>query len=146
MTVTVSDEEGNSASQTFTINVNEVNLPPVLEDIADQTVEPDTELTLTAVATDPDIPVNMLTYSLNQEALDAGMTIDPDTGEISWTPTVDQADTSLDVTVTVTDDGDPAASDTTSFTVQVGSGTGGGNPIIDGIAGDELLVRNSHSA
>ncbi|MFK7848726.1 MAG: putative Ig domain-containing protein, partial [Rhodothermales bacterium] len=66
VTLTVTDEEGRSTMATFTITVNEVNLPPELAAIADTTVEIGTELAITAVATDPDIPENTLTYSLDQ--------------------------------------------------------------------------------
>ncbi len=128
VTVTVTDEEGREGMQTFTITVNEVNLPPVLDPIDDQVAEVDVELTIDANATDPDIPENNLTYSLDQASLDAGMVIDPDTGVITWTPTADQEMTDFEVTVTVTDDGDPAASDTETFTISVGNA---GGPMVE---------------
>ncbi len=130
VTVIVVDEDENEASETFTVNVNEVNLPPVLDVIEDQNVDAEANLSFTATASDPDLPANQLTYSLDQASEDAGMTIDTATGEFSWTPTADQAQASFEVTVTVTDDGNPAASDSQSFVIQVGSG-GSNNPVID---------------
>src|SRR5512136_2483021 len=51
-------------SETITVHVNEVNVAPVLDPIGDKTVTVMTLLTFTATATDPDIPVQTLTFSL----------------------------------------------------------------------------------
>jgi len=72
-------------SKTISITVTPVNDAPVLAALADQIVAEDTTLTVTATATDPDLPANTLTFSL--AAAPAGMTIDPATGVITWTPT-----------------------------------------------------------
>ncbi len=82
--------------QLITLTVEEVNLPPVLAEIGDQVVEAGEELTFTATATDPDLPVQTLTFSLL--GAPDGASIDPATGVFTWTPTVDQAG---DHTVTV---------------------------------------------
>ncbi|MBE0534035.1 MAG: putative Ig domain-containing protein, partial [Phycisphaerae bacterium] len=63
-------------------------------------------------ATDPDVG-DVLTYSLTTAP--AGMTIDPTTGLIEWTPTSEQAgDNSVTVSVT-----DGVASDSQTFSVSV---------------------------
>src|SRR4029077_5904597 len=53
-----------SATNIFTVVVNEVNLPPELPNQPDVTIAPLTPLVVTNTATDPDIPVNTLTYAL----------------------------------------------------------------------------------
>ncbi|MDQ2985334.1 MAG: putative Ig domain-containing protein [Armatimonadota bacterium] len=104
---------------TFSITVEEVNLAPTVGAIADQTVMAGATLSLTATATDPDLPANGLTFSLALGA-PAGATIDGNTGEFNWTPGIgDVGDHTI--TVRVTDDGDPAMSDTEDFTVHVGA-------------------------
>ncbi len=117
VTVTVTDEEGRMGTQTFTITVNEVNRPPVLEPIADQTVLGGDTIEIAAIGSDPDIPENTLTYSLDQASLDLGMTIDPDTGIITWTPAANQPVGAYPVTVTVDDNADPNATASQSFTL-----------------------------
>ena len=55
VTVQVEDSLGASDTQSFTITVADVNEPPILEFIGNQTVDEGTELTFTATASDPDI-------------------------------------------------------------------------------------------
>jgi hypothetical protein len=57
-----------SATNTFTVVVNEVNSAPVLQPIGDQTVHFGIPLSLQAVATDADLPTNTLTFSLDHGA------------------------------------------------------------------------------
>lgn len=161
-------------SDTLMISVNEINLAPTLivpAEIANQTssIQVGEAMNLVFSATDPDIPTNTLTYSL--EPSDIGASIDPDTGSFAFTPTADQNGQSLGFTVTVTDDGGTNApttgdlSDTHAFTVDVGAcrfanlsdwnidesggtdGTRGGAEAIDCAAvlteGDSFLVEMS---
>jgi hypothetical protein len=93
-----------------------LNHPPVLNPIADQVIDEGRTLTFTATASDPDIPANVLTFSLDPGA-PAGATIDPVTGAFSWTPPPGAADASF--TIRVTDNGSPALSDTQQFRVHV---------------------------
>ena len=86
--------------------------------IGDQSVDELVELTFTATATDADLPANTLTFSPGRRATDAGMTIDPDTGVFTWTPTEAQGPGVYTVTVTVTDDG--FTTDTETITITVG--------------------------
>ncbi len=107
VTVTVTDSgTGNLVdSETFTITVSDTNTAPVLDPIGNQSVDELATLTFTATASDSDVPVDTLTYSLDAASLAAGMTIDAVTGEFSWTPTESDGGSVPSVTVTVTDSG-----------------------------------------
>src|SRR5262249_42287471 len=63
------------------------------------------------------IPANALTFKLLSAP--AGMTLDPTTGVLVWTPTEAQGPSTNLITVRVTDDGSPPLSVTNSFTVFV---------------------------
>src|SRR5256884_54578 len=106
-----------SVTNTFTVTVNEVNLAPVLTVPADQTMAEQTTLNVNASATDSDIPANTLTFALVSAPL--GMSINPVSGAITWTPGEAQGPGTNLVSVSVTDNGVPALSATNSFTVIV---------------------------
>ncbi|HPW92932.1 MAG TPA: putative Ig domain-containing protein [Verrucomicrobiota bacterium] len=91
-----------SASQGVTITVREVNTPPALAAIPSQRIRPTRPLTFAAVATDPDLPANPLTFSLDPGA-PAGAAIDPATGVFTWTPTPLQNNTTNLIKVRVSD-------------------------------------------
>ncbi|OGV77489.1 MAG: hypothetical protein A3K18_12010 [Lentisphaerae bacterium RIFOXYA12_64_32] len=124
VTVTVMDNGANPATltdaETFTITVNEVNRAPVLGLIGDKAVDEQAALTFTAAATDPDLPAQALTFSLDAASLGMGMTITAG-GAFSWAPTEAQGGMGYAVTVTVTDNGgDPASlTDSETFTITV---------------------------
>ncbi len=82
--VCVSDGELDDC-ETITVTVNEVNVPPVLGEIEDQTVDEHETLEFTATASDGDDPEQELVFSL--DGAPEGAVIDPETGEFSWTPT-----------------------------------------------------------
>jgi hypothetical protein len=103
-----------SATNSFTVIVNEVNNAPVLAVQGDRTVTRFTTLTVTNTATDADLPANTLSYLLVNPP--AGATIDAN-GVIHWTAGAGPA-TNVFTTV-VTDDGTPSLSATNSFTVTV---------------------------
>src|SRR5207248_386757 len=94
------------------------NTAPLLAGIPDQIVAEGTLLSLTASATDVDIPVNLLTFSLGSGA-PSGMTIDSTTGALTWTPSEGQGPGIYAISVIVLDNGTPALSSTNSFTVVV---------------------------
>ena len=106
-----------SDETSFNVIVEEVNQAPTLNPIANQSTSVGATVNVTASATDPDLPANELTFSLEPGA-PAGATIDPSTGEFSWTPGLGTVGDHV-VTVRVTDDGEPAMSDTEDFTVTV---------------------------
>jgi hypothetical protein len=120
ITVIVTDDgtPNLSASQSFTVVVLETNSPPVLAPIADQVVTEGILLSVTNSATDPDLPANILTFSLATNA-PAGAAIDPTNGLFAWTPTEAQGPSTNLITVIVTDDGTPSMSATQSFTIVV---------------------------
>ena len=95
------------------------NRPPIVSAIAEQTVPAGTLLTLTVAASDPDIPAQTLTFSL-EPPVPARAEINPVTGLFTWNPAQAQALNSYSITVRVTDDGKPNRSATGSFTVTVG--------------------------
>ena len=105
-----------SATNTFTVVVNEVNIAPVLQPIADQTVHFGNLLSLQAVATDADLPSNTLTFSL--DLAPTNLTINATNGSISWTPSQAQVG-AHPVTIRVTDNGSPSLSATNTFQVTV---------------------------
>src|SRR5439155_10867334 len=76
-----------------------------------------TSLVITNTATDSDVPANTLTFSLVSPP--AGMSIDPSSGVLTWTPTEAQGPSTNAISVKVTDNGTPALSDSKSFKVIV---------------------------
>jgi autotransporter-associated beta strand protein len=106
-----------SVTNTFTVTVNEVNSAPLLTVPSNQTINEQTLLSVSASASDSDIPANTLTFSL--PSAPAAMTIDANTGAISWTPTESDGPAVYTVAVAVTDNGTPSLSVTNTFTVTV---------------------------
>src|SRR5205823_5268010 len=104
-------------TNTFQVIVNEVNLAPVLTVPADQTINEQTSLSVNATATDADLPANSLTFALVSSP--AGMTINPASGAISWTPTEAQGPSTNSVSVSVTHNGVPALRVTITLPVAV---------------------------
>ena len=103
--------------ETITVTVNEVNVAPVLAPIGDTTINELVTLTFTASATDSDIPVQILTFSLVGAPI--GATIDPAAGAFSWTPSEEQGPGSYTFTVKVCDNGTPSLCDQEEITVMV---------------------------
>jgi hypothetical protein len=107
-----------SATNSFQVLVSEVNRAPVLPVQNSRTVTTGTTITVTNTASDSDIPVNALAYSLVNPP--SGAAIDSN-GIITWTPTTAQGPSTNSITTVVTDDGSPPLSATNSFTVVVTS-------------------------
>src|SRR4029079_16012476 len=86
ITVVVTDNgsPNMSATNSFTVTVNETNSAPVLTVPTNHTVSALATLDVFASAADADIPTNTLTFGLISPP--TGMTINPATGEITWTP------------------------------------------------------------
>ena len=107
-----------SATNSFTVTVLETNSAPVLAAIPDRIVHAGSIFIFTNSATDPDLPANTLTYSLDQGA-PANASVGAVTGVFTWPTTDADAGTSNPITVRVTDNGLPPNSDAKSFTVTV---------------------------
>ncbi len=90
-----------SRTNSFIVNVREVNTAPQLVGPGDQTINELASLSASAAATDSDLPANPLTFSLLSPP--TGMTIDPTTGAISWTPAETQGPSTNTVKIVVTD-------------------------------------------
>lgn len=90
-----------------------LNTPPTLDPIPDQTINQGETATFTATATDPDVG-QILTYSLSGEP--AGATINPLTGEFSWSTDSSTIPGSYTFDVIVSDG---FATDTESVTINV---------------------------
>jgi flagellar hook capping protein FlgD/putative Ig domain-containing protein len=117
ITVRVTDN-GSPALDDFeaiTVTVNEVNESPTLAPIGNKGGVVGAAISFKATATDNDIPTNEMTFSLDAPVLD-GATIDPTTGDFSWTP---QGPGIFYQTVRVTDNGVPALFDLEQITINV---------------------------
>jgi hypothetical protein len=100
-TVRVSDGVANT-DQEVMIAVTEVNAPPVLLNVPATATIPELSLyTFTANATDSDLPVQTLTFSLL--GAPAGAAIDASSGQFTWTPSEEQAPGEYTITVRVSD-------------------------------------------
>jgi formylglycine-generating enzyme required for sulfatase activity len=119
ITVKVTDNGAPPSSDTksFTVVVTEANSAPVLIVPPEQTVTELNTLTVMCTASDADLPVNTLTFSL--ESAPTGVNLDPSSGTLTWTPTEAQGPSTHLITVKVTDNGVPESSDAKSFTVVV---------------------------
>ena len=100
-------------SETIDVTVNEINVAPVLDAISDQTVDEGSLLSFTATATDPDLPANTLTFTLDAGA-PAGAAITTG-GAFTWTPAEDQGPGVYPITVTVSDGKASASTRTSSW-------------------------------
>ena len=107
-----------SATQSFTVVVLETNSPPVLAPIAAQTVRVGRLLVVTNNATDPDVPANALTFSLDTNA-PVGAAINPSNGLFTWTSGAGQSPSTNLITVFVSDDGLPPLTAAQSFQIVV---------------------------
>jgi len=134
-----------SATNAFVVTVNEVNSAPVLTVPSAQTISELTTLSVSASATDSDIPANSLTFSLLSPP--SGMSINPASGAITWTPTEAQGPSTNTITVVVADNGSPSLSATNSFIVTVNEvNTAPALPVQPDVTiaeGTTLLVTNT---
>jgi hypothetical protein len=96
---TIVSDGSLSATNSFTVTVNEVNVAPTLPVQSNRTLIGTQSLTVTNTASDSDIPVNPLGYVLTGPT---GSTIDTN-GVIRWAPTVGQVPGVYTFTTVVTD-------------------------------------------
>jgi len=111
-----------------TLSNTTTNAAPVLNPIANCTLIAGQTLTFTNVATDADVPLQTLTFSLI--APPPGATVDSSRGVFNWRPTIAQSPATYLFSVTVTDNGTPSLSATQSFVVTV---TAPATPMVSGV-------------
>jgi len=104
--------------ETFQIQVAEVNLPPILEPVADAVVTEGEVLLLDLVATDPDLPANALEFDLAGTEI-LGLSVDPLSGQVLLAATEDLGPGTYDFTARVRDGGTPVLGAQRAFRVTV---------------------------
>jgi hypothetical protein len=108
-----------SATQSFNVVVTRVNQPPkMLPPPSIVTVNGQSPLVLQLNATDTDLPQPTLVWQLGPGA-PTGLSLNPATGLLTWTPTAAQVPSTNFVTVIVRNSGIPALADTNTFLVVV---------------------------
>jgi hypothetical protein len=88
--------------QTLAVTITHVNRPATLEDIPAQTIDENQALLVSAQYNDPD-KEDEGKLQLTVSNLPEGATFNAASGEISWTPTYDQAGSYANITVSVKD-------------------------------------------
>ncbi len=96
---------------------NVLNARPVLAAIPDQTVPAGRPWTWSCVASDPD-PGQSLRFAL-RPPYPQGLSIEADTGRLSWTPGAQEAGLTYRITALVTDDGQPPQNASRQFQLTV---------------------------
>lgn len=143
ITVVVTDDGDpvQSASNTFTVTVTEVNTAPSMALITNRTVIVGEPITFTVTGSDADLPAQTLTFTLLPGAPE-GATITAN-GFFSWTPTGSQAPSTNVIRVKLTDDGTPPMSKTNTFTVVVNQVNGPPtiDPITNPVVNEGSLLR-----
>jgi glucuronoarabinoxylan endo-1,4-beta-xylanase len=104
--------------------IGQVNTPPTIGAVPDQTVNVGVTLLVTNTASDSDIPAQTLTFS-PANTFPANATVNS-SGLFSWRPLVSQANSTNVIQIQVTDSGSPPLSATNSFDVIVNAVTNPG--------------------
>lgn len=111
------DQGGLSVEKVFTIDVANVNEAPSLAAVPDAAVGVGVNLSITNIATDPDVPVQTLTFALLNGP--ANTAVNASNGVFTWRPLVSQQNQVFPVVVRVYDNGSPSLSATNTFTLTV---------------------------
>jgi hypothetical protein len=107
-----------TSTRTFSVHVREANRVPVISPIPDASIRLGETLEVVASATDPDVPLKIVVYTLDRGA-PAGASVDPITGVIRWTPSASQGPGRFAITVRAIDIGQPRLSASATFSVDV---------------------------
>ena len=107
-----------TATQSVTVIVRGPNAGPSLAAIPLQTVTVGQTATLTAAATDADLPVQSLNFSLGDSS-PVGAAIDAVSGVFTWQPSTTQAPSTNVIPIIVADNGSPVLTSTQLVTVVV---------------------------
>ena len=93
------------------------NSPPVLMAVSNRTIDAGIVLTVTNIATDADLPPQVLAFS--SLSAPSNSTLNATSGVVTWRPLVSQAGTTNPFSIRVTDNGTPSLSATNNFLVTV---------------------------
>lgn len=118
-----------SVARSFSVSVDEVNVPPDVSPIAEQLMGVGDTVAIPVLAVDPDLPPNTLTFAAT--GLPSGVRINSTSGLISGTIPNDPPRTAGTAKVTVRDDGTPQAQAVKEFSWQVT--TGNNAPVLDSV-------------
>ena len=116
--VTDNSSPNMSDAVEISITVNEVNNPPDFAQIQPQTVNENELLTVVVQASDHDQPPAALFYSIEGNP-PAGISIDPSSGTITWTPTEGQGPGTYVINVRATEINDDHLSSARTFGITV---------------------------
>ncbi len=105
-----------SVTNRVRVEVREVAQPPVVEAIGDRVIAEGQLLELDVIASDPDLPVTAMQFSLVAPT-PAGLTIDNGSGRLRWRPTAAQGPSTNVVRVRVAKTSGPAT--TATFSIRV---------------------------
>jgi hypothetical protein len=121
ISVRVSDNGSPSLShtQSFSVTVLKTNSAPALAIGGGRVVNEGALISFTAVGTDGDLPAQTLAYALDAAALALGATIHPTNGTFNWTPGEIHGPGAYTMTISVTDNGVPALSNSALVTITV---------------------------
>ncbi len=134
--VTLTASDGSlSASASFQITVTNTNRAPVVDPIANQTVAENALLTVTPSGSDPD--GDAINWSGSN--LPSGSSVNPASGEFTWTPSFAQAGTYTGVTLSASDG---SLSGSASFDITVTNSNRA--PVVDPIADQTVIGDDAH--
>lgn len=121
ITARVTDNGSPSMSdvRTFHVSVREVNAAPQIQSAGDLLVMEGETFSYQVIATDDDLPAQVLSFNLEAGA-PAGMMIDSVSGLVTWTPTGSQIPSTNSFTVRVTDAGQPPLGAMQTFRIVAG--------------------------
>ena len=107
-----------TATRSFSVTVLDDNKPPVFDSVLPQRTAAGRPLNAPLHAQDPDLPAQTIRYSFKTPP-PQGMTLDANTGLLSWQPDSSAANSIVLVTVAVNDSGTPPLEATVTFPVTV---------------------------
>ncbi|QDV53137.1 cadherin repeat domain-containing protein [Gimesia fumaroli] len=117
--VIVNAKQGEQSVETlFQIEFLEKNTPPQIEVVSSTTAYQTQPMSLTVKATDVDLPPQKLNFTLGPGA-PVGVSINPETGELKWTPPATMELKEYPITVTVSDSGIPPVSSSKQINIKV---------------------------
>jgi hypothetical protein len=108
----------NTNDYTYAFRLVYGNHAPGFTSPTSATVAEQNTLSFTNVVSDPEIPNDQVTFSLAGD-VPSGLTINPSTGVITWTPDENQGPSTNTFTIVATDDGTPPLSGGAPFTIVV---------------------------